>query len=97
MKKPLHLYIRKPHTGVKNHSEQDERMPEKAGFTFEGFMKNNAVKNGKVLDMALYSLTRNMEQTVNGLRFTPMQYSAKADASESGSGDCQVCDSGQNQ
>ena len=34
---------------------------EKAGFTFEGMMKNNAVKNGKVLDMALYSLTRNTE------------------------------------
>lgn len=31
---------------------------EKAGFTFEGTMKNNAVKNGKVLDMSLYSLTR---------------------------------------
>ena len=37
------------------------RAPEKAGFTFEGLMKNNAVKNGKVLDMALYSLTRTME------------------------------------
>ena len=31
---------------------------EKSGFTFEGTMKNNAVKNGKVLDMMLYSLTR---------------------------------------
>ena len=38
------------------------RALEKAGFTFEGMMKNNAVKNGKVLDMALYSLTRNTEQ-----------------------------------
>ena len=37
------------------------RALEKAGFTFEGMMKNNAVKNGKVLDMALYSLTRTME------------------------------------
>ena len=37
------------------------RALEKAGFTFEGLMKNNAVKNGKVLDMALYSLTRNTE------------------------------------
>lgn len=37
------------------------RALEKAGFTFEGMMKNNAVKNGKVLDMALYSLTRNLE------------------------------------
>ena len=37
------------------------RALEKAGFAFEGIMKNNAVKNGKVLDMALYSLTRTME------------------------------------
>ncbi|MGM9600536.1 MAG: GNAT family N-acetyltransferase [Faecousia sp.] len=37
------------------------RALEKAGFTFEGIMKNNAVKNGKVLDMALYSLTRTIE------------------------------------
>lgn len=37
------------------------RVLEKAGFQFEGTMKNNAVKNGKVLDMALYSLTRTME------------------------------------
>lgn len=37
------------------------RALEKAGFSFEGVMKNNAVKNGKVLDMALYSLTRTTE------------------------------------
>ena len=37
------------------------RALEKAGFRLEGVMKNNAVKNGKVLDMALYSLTRSME------------------------------------
>ena len=37
------------------------RALEKAGFRYEGTMKNNAVKNGKVLDMALYSLTRTME------------------------------------
>ena len=37
------------------------RALEKAGFAFEGIMKNNAVKNGRVLDMALYSLTRTME------------------------------------
>lgn len=34
------------------------RVLEKAGFTFEGIMKNNAVKNGRVIDMAMYSLTR---------------------------------------
>ena len=37
------------------------RALEKAGFTYEGAMKNNAVKNGKVLDMTLYSLTRSIE------------------------------------
>ena len=37
------------------------RALEKAGFTCEGVMKNNAVKNGKVQDMTLYSLTRSME------------------------------------
>ena len=37
------------------------RALEKAGFHFEGLMKNNAVKNGKVVDMALYSLTRATE------------------------------------
>lgn len=37
------------------------RALEKAGFMFEGTMKNNAVKNGKVLDMVLYSLTRTIE------------------------------------
>ncbi|MGM9640632.1 MAG: GNAT family N-acetyltransferase, partial [Faecousia sp.] len=37
------------------------RALEKAGFRYEGTMKNNAVKNGKVLDMALYSLTRTTE------------------------------------
>lgn len=37
------------------------RALQKAGFRFEGMMKNNAVKNGKVVDMALYSLTRAAE------------------------------------
>ena len=34
------------------------RALEQAGFTFEGTLKNNAVKNGKVLDMTMYSLTK---------------------------------------
>ena len=34
------------------------RVLEKCGFELEGIMKNNAVKNGKVLDMAMYALTR---------------------------------------
>ena len=37
------------------------RALEKAGFGYEGLMKSNAVKNGKVVDMALYSLTRGLE------------------------------------
>ena len=36
------------------------RALEKAGFSYEGTMKNNAVKNGKVMDMVLYSVTRTM-------------------------------------
>ena len=38
------------------------RALEKAGFCCEGILKNNAVKNGKVTDMALYSLTRSRER-----------------------------------
>lgn len=34
------------------------RVLEKAGFQFEGILRNNAVKNGKVLDMKMYSLIR---------------------------------------
>lgn len=34
------------------------RVLEKSGFLLEGIMKYNAFKNGKVLDMALYSLTK---------------------------------------
>ena len=35
---------------------------EKAGFQFEGILKNNAFKNGQVLDMALYAYTRQDKQ-----------------------------------
>jgi RimJ/RimL family protein N-acetyltransferase len=31
---------------------------EKAGFTFEGRLRNNVVKDGKVLDSLLYARTR---------------------------------------
>ncbi|MCD8356294.1 MAG: GNAT family N-acetyltransferase [Clostridia bacterium] len=37
------------------------RVLEKAGFQYEGTLKNNAVKNGKVLDMKMYALTRACE------------------------------------
>ncbi|MGN0584155.1 MAG: GNAT family N-acetyltransferase [Ruminococcus sp.] len=36
------------------------RVLEKAGFQLEGILKNNAFKNGKVFDMALYSYTKNI-------------------------------------
>ena len=34
------------------------RVLEKSGFQFEGLLRNNAVKNGKVLDMKMYSIIR---------------------------------------
>ncbi|MDE6658455.1 MAG: GNAT family N-acetyltransferase [Oscillospiraceae bacterium] len=34
------------------------RVLEKAGFQLEGILKNNAVKNGKIIDMKLYALTK---------------------------------------
>lgn len=37
------------------------RVLEKAGFQFEGVLRNNAVKNGRVLDMRMYSLVRQPE------------------------------------
>jgi RimJ/RimL family protein N-acetyltransferase len=32
---------------------------EKAGFQYEGTLRSNAVKNGEVIDMKLYSLLKN--------------------------------------
>lgn len=37
------------------------RILEKAGFQFEGILRNNAVKNGKVLDMKMYALVKEPE------------------------------------
>ena len=34
------------------------RVLEKVGFQFEGLLRSNAVKNGKVIDMKMYSLLR---------------------------------------
>lgn len=34
------------------------RVPEKAGFTFEGRLKKNVIKDGKVLDSLLYARTK---------------------------------------
>ena len=35
------------------------RVLEKSGFQYEGTLRKNAVKNGKVIDMKMYSLLRN--------------------------------------
>jgi hypothetical protein len=32
---------------------------EKAGFQYEGMLRQNAVKNGQVIDMKLYALIKN--------------------------------------
>lgn len=37
------------------------RVLEKAGFEFEGLLRSNAVKNGKVIDMKMYSLIKELE------------------------------------
>lgn len=34
------------------------RILEKAGFQYEGLLRSNAVKNGRILDMKMYSLVR---------------------------------------
>lgn len=34
------------------------RVLEKAGFQYEGTLRNNAVKNGEVIDMKMYSLLK---------------------------------------
>lgn len=34
------------------------RVLEKAGFQYEGTLRKNAVKNGKVMDMKMYSLLK---------------------------------------
>ena len=44
-----------------SYNAASRRALEKAGFTCEGTMRSNAVKNGKVADMTLYSLTRSPE------------------------------------
>ena len=34
------------------------RVLEKAGFTFEGTLRKNAIKNGQIVDMKMYAITR---------------------------------------
>lgn len=40
------------------HNAASCRVLEKAGFKYEGTLRNNAVKNGRVLDMKIYSLLK---------------------------------------
>ena len=40
------------------YNEASCRILEKAGFSLEGILRKNAVKNGKVLDMKLYALVK---------------------------------------
>lgn len=40
------------------HNAASCRILEKAGFTFEGLLRKNAVKNGIVIDMKMYSLVK---------------------------------------
>ena len=37
------------------------RVLEKVGFQFEGLLRSNAVKNGKVIDMKMYTLIKDLE------------------------------------
>lgn len=40
------------------HNAASCKVLEKAGFEYEGTLRNNAVKNGKVIDMKMYSLLK---------------------------------------
>ena len=40
------------------HNSASCRVLEKAGFQYEGTLRSNAVKNGKVIDMIMYSLLK---------------------------------------
>lgn len=40
------------------HNSASCRVLEKAGFQYEGTLRSNAVKNGKVIDMKMYSLLK---------------------------------------
>lgn len=43
------------------HNVASCRVLEKAGFKFEGLLRSNAFKNGKVIDMKMYSLIKELE------------------------------------
>ncbi len=41
-----------------SHNQKSCRILEKAGFTYEGTLRSNAVKNGMVIDMKMYSMLK---------------------------------------
>ena len=41
-----------------SHNEASKRVLEKAGFTYEGTMRNGIYKNGKVFSYCIYSVLR---------------------------------------
>lgn len=41
-----------------SHNIASCKVPEKVGFQYEGTLRNNAIKNGKVVDMKMYSLLK---------------------------------------
>lgn len=45
------------------HNAASCRVLEKAGFQYEGTLRKNAIKNGKVIDMKMYSLLNGAEIT----------------------------------
>ena len=40
------------------HNEASCRVLEKAGFSYEGTLRNNAIKNGQLVDMKVYAIIR---------------------------------------
>ncbi len=47
------------------HNKASCRILEKAGFQFEGVLRSNAVKNGQVIDMKMYSLLKEISEEKN--------------------------------
>lgn len=47
------------------------RVLEKAGFSYEGTLRSNAIKNGKVIDMKMYSLLKSEESAAFSARRLP--------------------------
>jgi RimJ/RimL family protein N-acetyltransferase len=41
------------------------RVLEKAGFQFEGILRQNAIKNGQILDMKMYAIIKNESVKAN--------------------------------